>query len=221
MAKACFQLKADFLPITMLKLSHYDAKAFRAQLESTVLKAPHYFKNAPIIIDFSAISDHPFSDADLQQMMSLMREYQMVPLATRGLPNQATLPNLPESAPKQPQQTEKEVAEKITTKMITKPVRAGTQIYAKDADLVIVAPVNAGAEVIADGNIHVYGALRGRALAGAKGNENARIFCHDLDPELVSIAGHYLLSDQMAPYKKQNGMAHIYLENETLRVETI
>lgn len=220
MAKqTCFQLKADFLPITTLKLTHYETGAFRAQLESTVLKAPHYFKNAPMIVDFSAVTDHTFTEAELQQLTQLMREYQMIPIAARGLPQQTVLPNLPDFSPKKPQPATKEV--KPSTKLITKPVRAGTQIYAKEADLVIVAPVNAGAEVIADGNIHVYGALRGRALAGAKGDEKARIFCHDLDPELISIAGHYMLSDQMQPTIKQKGMAHIFLEDDTLRVETI
>ncbi|MDP1573808.1 MAG: septum site-determining protein MinC [Coxiellaceae bacterium] len=216
----CFQLKADFLPITTLKLSHYDAELFRAQLESTILKAPHYFTNAPVIIDFSAVGDHNFSDTDLKQLSNLMREYQMIPVAARGLAGQHIFPNLPETAPKQPEKAK--IAEvKPTTKIVTKPVRAGTQVYAKDADLVIVAPVNAGAEVIADGNIHIYGSLRGRALAGANGNVNARIFCHDLDAELISIAGHYLLSDQMQSRLSTKGMAHVFLDNETMQIEMI
>ena len=216
----CFQLKADFLPMTTLKLSHYDAELFRAQLESTVLKAPHYFTNAPVIVDFSAVQEHVFSEADLKQLVNLMREYQMIPVAARGLSGQNVLPNLPETAPKQAEKT-KTVEAKPITKIITKPVRAGTQVYAKDADLVIVAPVNAGAEVIADGNIHIYGSLRGRALAGANGNINARIFCHDLDAELISIAGHYLLSDQMQSRLSNKGMAHVFLDNETMQIEMV
>src|SRR5438094_601935 len=76
-------------------------------------------------------------------------------------------------------------------------VRAGTQIYARGTDLVVTASVSPGAEIIADGNIHVYGALRGRALAGASGDSGARIFCSRLEAELVSIAGHYLVSEQL------------------------
>ena len=83
--------------------------------------------------------------------------------------------------------------------LVTQPVRSGTQIYARGADLIVTAPVSPGAEIVADGNIHVYGALRGRALAGAGGDAEARIFCTRLEAELVSIAGRYLVSEQLPP----------------------
>ncbi|MBK3775121.1 septum site-determining protein MinC, partial [Azospirillum brasilense] len=79
--------------------------------------------------------------------------------------------------------------------LVTEPVRSGQQIYAEKTDLVITAPVSPGAEVVADGNIHVYGALRGRALAGVSGDTNARIFCHSLEAEVVSVAGLYRVSE--------------------------
>src|SRR6202042_2970352 len=85
------------------------------------------------------------------------------------------------------------------TRLITEPVRSGTQIYARGGDLVVTAAVSPGAELVADGNIHVYGALRGRALAGASGDSSARIFCTRLEAELVSIAGRYLVSEQLPP----------------------
>jgi septum site-determining protein MinC len=89
------------------------------------------------------------------------------------------------------------------TRLVTQPVRSGTQIYARGGDLVVIAPVSAGAEIVADGNIHVYGALRGRALAGASGDSQARIFCSRLEAELVSIAGRYLVSEQLPPDQLQ------------------
>ncbi len=79
--------------------------------------------------------------------------------------------------------------------MIDKPLRSGQQVYAKGRDLVVMAVVNPGAEVIADGSIHIYGALRGKAIAGARGNVNARIFAQSMEPELVSIAGVYRTSE--------------------------
>ncbi|HEX7969960.1 MAG TPA: septum site-determining protein MinC, partial [Stellaceae bacterium] len=85
------------------------------------------------------------------------------------------------------------------TRLVTQPVRSGSQIYAKGGDLVVVAPVSAGAEIIADGHIHVYGALRGRAIAGATGDTSARIFAHRFEAELISVAGRYLVSDAIAP----------------------
>jgi septum site-determining protein MinC len=87
--------------------------------------------------------------------------------------------------------------ESIPTKIIYQPVRSGQQIYAKGGDLIILAAVSPGAEILADGNIHVYGALRGRALAGVRGDTRARIFCHSLEAELVSIAGHYKISEDL------------------------
>jgi septum site-determining protein MinC len=81
--------------------------------------------------------------------------------------------------------------------LVTEPVRSGTQLYARGTDLIVAAAASAGSELVADGNIHVYGALRGRALAGASGDRKARIFCSRLEAELVSIAGHYLVSEQL------------------------
>ena len=89
--------------------------------------------------------------------------------------------------------------------VIDTPVRAGQRIYARGADLVITDIVNSGAEVIADGNIHVYAPLYGRALAGANGNDSARIFAISMEPELVSINGVYRTFENGLPsaYKKQ------------------
>ncbi len=104
------------------------------------------------------------------------------------------------------------------SRLITQPVRSGTQIYARGADLVVTAPVSAGAEIMADGNIHVYAALRGRALAGAGGDAEARIFCSRLEAELVSIAGHYLVSDQIPP--EHRGLpVQIALVDDRLTIE--
>lgn len=106
-----------------------------------------------------------------------------------------------------------------TTKVITKPVRSGMQVYAKDADLLVLSSVNPGAEVIADGNIYVFGTLKGRALAGAKGNQNAKIMCQQLDAELVAIAGQYLTKETLGNISGHKGMLHIYLNEKQLMIE--
>ena len=82
------------------------------------------------------------------------------------------------------------------TMVVSKPLRSGQKVYARGADLIVMAMVNRGAEVIADGNIHVYAPLRGKAMAGARGNTSARIFALALEPELVSIAGVYRTTEQ-------------------------
>jgi septum site-determining protein MinC len=99
--------------------------------------------------------------------------------------------------------------------LLRTPLRSGQVVYAEQSDAVVLAHVNAGAELIADGNIHVYGSLRGRALAGAHGNEEARIFCRSLEADLVAIAGCYLRSDEI-PENRRGKPAQIYLEKERL-----
>lgn len=101
------------------------------------------------------------------------------------------------------------------SKVVHQPIRSGQQVYAADGDLIILSSVSAGAEILADGNIHVYGALRGRALAGVKGNTKARIFCQSLEAELVSIAGQYKISEDMDKTQLKTP-TQIYLDNDTL-----
>lgn len=100
------------------------------------------------------------------------------------------------------------------------PVRSGQVIHAVGGDLVVVAPVSAGAELIADGNIHVYGPLRGRALAGASGNSDVSIFCLGLEAEFLSIAGRYLMADQL-PRDSRGKPARAHLEEDGLIITSL
>ncbi|TKR33754.1 septum site-determining protein MinC [Luteimonas gilva] len=102
----------------------------------------------------------------------------------------------------------------------TAPVRSGQQIYADNRDLTVLSTVGAGAEVLADGSIHIYGALRGRALAGAQGNEKARIFCREFHAELVAVAGHYKVLEDI-PKELRGKPAQIWLENEQLNIAAL
>jgi septum site-determining protein MinC len=108
----------------------------------------------------------------------------------------------PEPSPleekKQPEPSENatsQLANAVSTKVITQPVRSGQQVFAPEGDLVILSSVNAGSEVLAAGNIHIYGALRGRALAGIHGDTTARIFSLQCNPELIAVAGEYVVNE--------------------------
>ncbi len=101
--------------------------------------------------------------------------------------------------------------------MHTAPVRSGQQVYAQGRDLVVAAGVGAGAEVIADGSVHVYGALRGRALAGAQGDEKARIFCREFHAELVAIAGRYRVIEEV-PRELRGKAVQVWLEADSLHL---
>ena len=108
----------------------------------------------------------------------------------------------------------------IKSLTIDRPVRSGQQIYAADADMTVLAATSAGSEIMADGSIHVYGALRGRVLAGARGNEKARIFCQSLQAELIAIAGRYTLLDE-SNTKLIGKPAMVRLDGEKLIIEPL
>ena len=104
------------------------------------------------------------------------------------------------------------------TKLVTQPIRSGQRIYARDGDLIVLAAVNAGAEIMADGNIHIYAPLRGRALAGVKGDESARIFCHSMEAELVAVAGAYRTFEETVPANIYRKTVQICLRGEQLDI---
>ncbi len=112
-------------------------------------------------------------------------------------------------------------AEAVKTMIIDKPLRSGQRVYAKGCDLVVLALVSHGAEVIADGSIHVYAPLRGKAIAGARGDTEARIFAAHMEPELISIAGIYRTSENPLPEEVQGKPAQIRLDGEKLVMEAL
>ena len=214
-----YHFKADFFPMTVLQIHSIHIQDIQQALADAQSTAPQYFINAPIVIDVTSIKNK--SAMDIKGLYETLRACQMIPVGIRGLPKtrveQAREVGLAiissESKPEEPKKNDNKAANS-STKVITKPVRAGTQVYAQDGDLIVLAAVNSGAECIADGNIHVYGPLRGRALAGASGNPSARIFCEKLDAELISIAGRYLVKENLKIPRTTKPMLHIYLQND-------
>lgn len=136
-----------------------------------------------------------------------VREVGAEPAASRERP----------SEPDRPRERSERENFPASSMVLRTPLRSGQVVYAEQCDAIVMAPINAGAEIIADGNIHVYASLRGRALAGAHGNEEARIFCKSLEADLVAIAGCYLRADEI-PEKSRGKPAQIYLENGNLVV---
>ena len=128
---------------------------------------------------------------------------------------------LPGFAQKVVERTVKEVLVSRPTMVIDKPVRTGQRIYAEGANLVVLAIVNAGAELIADGDIHVYAPMRGRAIAGAQGNESARIFVQGMEAELLSIAGCFKVLEEEIPKNVRAKPAQVRLEGSRLLIEPL
>lgn len=232
----CFKLKGSRVTITTLELYDYDYQRFTEQLAETVQTAPDFFRQTPVILSLEKFQSDGF--IDFIEIGELCREYGLVPVAIRGgseeqvvSANVAGLPQLPASkerveVPESPQkQTEQSTQPESNqggseTKLITTPVRSGQQIFASNGDLVIVAPVSAGAEILASGNIHVYGPLRGRALAGVNGNTEARVFCQCLEAELISIAGSYKVNEDLREHHWKQAV-QAKLDNDQLVIEPL
>lgn len=223
-----FKLKGRLYTFTVLHLLDADLIVLREQLAEVVAKAPRLFDHTPVVLDVSSITtDH----LDLHALCLCLREFQLIPVAVQGAsPILATLAQCQGLAIFHASPThdkplvddslvlEKTVVETIKSKLLTTPVRSGQQVVSKGGDLVIAASVSHGAELLADGNIHVYGALRGRALAGIAGDKTARIFCQSLEAELVAIAGFYRLRDAI---ESHSGPCQIYLKDEHIHIESL
>ncbi|MDK8464639.1 septum site-determining protein MinC [Marinobacter sp. SS13-12] len=219
--KQCFQLKSASVSMTALELYFFDDEEFESTLRDKISQAPGFFKDIPLIVSlekYEGIS----SELDFFKIIGTCRRHNIHVIGVRGgnddqrrLARGASLALLPGG-----NQRDREIdtgpdtetteaidsptpprvenhGEPAPARIINQPVRSGQQVYAPDGDLIILAPVQAGAEVLAAGNIHVYGPLRGRALAGIHGAEHARVFCQSLEAELVSIAGHYKISEDL------------------------
>lgn len=238
-----FRLRMRSLTLPVLQIFDDCWENIEKQLNILQTQTPYLFQCSPVIIDLEDIADKTL---DLTLFYASLRLYGIIPVgiqlgkdasktavgahyeeeakkAGMAIFSSARLTeHVKEAALSQP------VAAKIAlpkerktiSKLITKPVRSGQQIYAEGGDLVVVASVSNGAELLADGNIHVYGTLRGRALAGIQGDLNTRIFCQELDADLVSIAGHYALSDTINRHK-EGGAQQVFWENEKLHIEAL
>lgn len=185
----------------------------------------------------------PHEEVPLAELAALLRELKVVPIGIRNLREARRAearaagfgvvhggskrgrppPKTREPAPREEQPVDSGPRDperpllSAAPLLLRAPLRSGQVIYAEQCDAVVLAPVNAGAEIIADGNIHIYASLRGRALAGAHGNEDARIFCKSLDADLVAIAGCYLRADEI-PEARRGKPAQIFLDNGKLVV---
>lgn len=199
------ELKAGSFTLPTLRMSGLVPSAIDALLAEKVARAPDFFRNTPVVLDLTDSTQEEVN-GDLAMAIGVIRGYGLVPVGIRGgsktQREQARLMELailPESrrASSSTEAPKSKSAAAIQTKLVDAPVRSGQRVYAQGGDLVLMAAVSSGAEVAADGHIHAYGSVRGRVLAGVKGDTSARIFCKDLVAELVSIAGRYKVSEDL------------------------
>lgn len=230
--KTAIEFKGRMLMMTVLQLKNLDANVLHQQVSQRLEDAAQWLQEAPVVIDVS-----PELDSDPVALMAAVDTLRslgvnlvalarsehidadtasMLGLGTLSLAGGREVPRRTEAAPPSnegaPETTP--AAQHVETMVIDQPVRSGQQVYSR-GDLIVLAPVSTGAEIMADGNIHVYSNLRGRALAGVRGDTNARIFCQQLNAELVSIAGHYRVAEDL-PESYRNKPVHLCMQGDAM-----
>ncbi len=229
MSNTPIELKGSSFTLSVVHLHDAKPEVIRQALEDKIAQAPAFLLHAPIVVNVSALEGAVNWPALLQAITTT--DLHVVGISGCKDPElkaeveRAGLPLLTEGKEKAPRKERAAepapVAAPVTkTRLIDAPVRSGQRIYSPNCDLIVTSHVSAGAELIADGNIHVYGMMRGRALAGASGDKDAQIFCSHLTPELVSIAGEYWLSDQI-PAEFYGKAARLQLANDALTIQPL
>ena len=244
-ARTRLELKSASLPVVAVLLRSPEPEQLAADLAERLADDPGFFDQDAVLIDLALLREAT-EPLDFAAMCAALRAHSTLPVAVRGgnpeqmaaaaaaglAPAPDAAPQRTEAAPRAVQQVEvvREVQIEVPievpvpgpgTMVIDKPLRSGQQVYARGADLVVLAVVSFGAEVIADGNIHVYAPLRGRAIAGARGNTAARIFSTCLEPQLVSIAGTYRTTETELPDSVRGTPAQVRLDGDKLLIEPL
>ncbi len=235
-AAAVLELRSAALTLIAVVLKTTDLATLATELEERASTMPSLFDDEPVVIDLACVRSAE-SALNFADLIMLFRRHRMVPVAARGgSPEQmiaafaAGLVEAPDGArPREgllppPQVIERTVEVQLPPlppMIIDRPLRSGQQIYARDRDLIVLSLVSHGAEVIADGHIHVYAPLRGRALAGAQGNTEARIFSTSMDAQLLAIAGVYRTTDVALPAEVIGRAAMVRLLGDRLQVDAL
>lgn len=239
-------LKIGQVGIANLRIRTLDVERLGTEMRERVARAPKLFDRAAVIVDFGGLPGTP-DVATARALLDALRAAGVIPVALAygssdnerlavelGLPllakfraqyeSQEPAPSpAPAAAPAKPEPARATAPAQATGEpgmTVAAPIRSGQQIYAEQRDLTVLNTVGAGAEVIADGSIHIYGALRGRALAGARDNEKARIFCREFHAELVAIAGHYKVMEDI-PADLRGKAVQVWLDNGQIHIAAL
>jgi len=231
-----FEIKSASLPLVSFIVKSADITQVAQDLQTRLGDTPDFFDNDAVLVDLQHLEDQG-GPLDLPALVQLLRSFRMNPVALRphnaaheaaatlaGLFLTTEARTLPPSPATQEVVREVEVIREVVREVtsggsamvVDKPLRSGQHVYAKGRDLVMLAMVNPGAEIMADGHIHVYAPLRGKAIAGAKGDTSARIFTNCLEAELLSIAGVYRTSDIPLPKEVAGKPAQVWLVGDKL-----
>ncbi|WP_455374850.1 septum site-determining protein MinC [Kaarinaea lacus] len=244
---SAIEIKGSVFTLPVLKICTTEIQEIEQSLKTHLAQSLSFFKNAPIVVDLEKTQSLA-TDMDFPALIKILRQQQLVPVAVQKgrleqhleaekaglaiLTGQASSKARTDEASSENENRQSSsvnagssgtasAPQIASTKMVTQPIRSGQRIYARDGDLIVLAAVNAGAEVMADGNIHIYAPLRGRALAGVKGDQESRIFCHCMEAELIAIAGSYRVFEDTVPSDIYQKSVQIRLRGEQLDIVPI
>jgi septum site-determining protein MinC len=220
-----FQIRGHLYNLVTLRLIEPEDHRFFPLLQNAIARAPEFFRHAPVVLDAAAVAGRP--PPNMAEFARRLRQQRLVPAGVQNGDEAWTQAALNaglglfpagrpaevlrrQEAPQEGVEPPRPVAQanpgakaapasepRRAATIVTEPVRAGQQVHARSGDLVVLAPVSPGAELLAEGHVHVYSSLRGRAHAGIGGDQDARIFCYSLHAQLVSIAGLYLVNAEI------------------------
>ncbi|MFC3284286.1 septum site-determining protein MinC [Litchfieldella rifensis] len=239
-ASMAFSFKGGMLPMTVMELTSADPERVREQLAGKLSQAPAFFQHTPVVLSVEKLDEPHLA---LERICAVCRAHKLLPVAVRGgsdpvkqsawalglgwFPPQEIKPRNLESVAAASEAPSDAGCDEVAPTSVASggrihrgTVRSGQQVSAPDGDLVVIGAVNAGAEVLAGGSVHVYGALRGRALAGIHGDHQAGIFCRELHAELLSVAGNYKRLEDIDP-RLLGSSVQVQLSDDQLTIASL
>jgi septum site-determining protein MinC len=195
-----------------------------AEIDATLARSPGYFVGKPIVLDLAAVD---LSSSAITHLVGSLNERSIRVLGIEGVEEERLAANMPPlltggracviTRNEPVQKPEPEAKPKPTSLLLDSPVRSGQSIVFMEGDVTVLGSVGSGAEIVAGGSIHIYGTLRGRAMAGVNGNSHARIYCQRIEAELLAIDGYYQTAEEI-DVALRNRPAQAWLEGDTMKI---
>ena len=195
-----------------------------AEIDATLARSPGYFVGKPIVLDLAAVD---LSSSAIAHLVGSLNERSIRVLGIEGVDEERLAANMPPlltggracviTRNEPAQKPEPEAKPKPTSLLLDCPVRSGQSIVFMEGDVTVLGSVGSGAEIVAGGSIHIYGTLRGRAMAGVNGNSNARIYCQRIEAELLAIDGYYQTAEEI-DVSLRSRPAQAWLQGDTMKI---
>jgi septum site-determining protein MinC len=195
-----------------------------AEIDATLARSPGYFVGKPIVLDLAAVD---LSSSAIAHLVGSLNERSIRVLGIEGVDEERLAANMPPlltggracviTRNEPAQKPEPEAKPKPNSLLLESPVRSGQSIVFMEGDVTVLGSVGSGAEIVAGGSIHIYGTLRGRAMAGVNGNSNARIYCQRIEAELLAIDGYYQTAEEIDDTLR-NRPAQAWLQGDTMKI---